>query len=129
MAGTLEAATAELEEAGKRQAEINRLIAVENEKLNALEAERKKRLSEKQRRMEEVQAKKRLERQVAQEQLQQAAEQQALRASVRAEIKSLVRSDETVAAMYRMQGELSTQDWERLREVTRSGGQRHSHDE
>ena len=51
----------------------------------------------------------------------------ALRASVRAEIKSLVRSDEVVAAMYRMRGELSTQDWERLRERTPTG-QRQSHE-
>jgi hypothetical protein len=41
MAGTLDAARSELEKAGERQREIDGLIAVENKKLEALEAERK----------------------------------------------------------------------------------------
>ena len=41
MAGTLDAARSEFEKAGERQREIDGLIAVENKKLEALEAERK----------------------------------------------------------------------------------------
>jgi len=43
-------------------------------------------------------------------------EQVELRARVRDEIRRLVSSDEIVAELYHMQGEISTSDWERLRE-------------
>jgi len=43
-------------------------------------------------------------------------EQVELRARVRDEIRRLVQSDDKVAELYHMQGELSTSDWERLRE-------------
>ena len=49
-------------------------------------------------------------------------EQLELRNRVHEEIRRLVRSDEVVAELYHMQGELSTTDWERLRESTETRG-------